>query len=208
MATFRRWLLVAAEQREFEGILRRLGGFKKLEWPAQFACEAAGNGDGFVMVANGPGARLVEMALSKRIDVDGMISTGFCGALDPSLRVGDIARDLCSIDRVAVTAAEKRELRNATGAAAVDMESAAVAKIAAAWSVPFRAIRAVSDAAGEDMPLDFNLYRDAEGRFSRTRIALAAMKRPFTAVPALLRLDRNCRTAAESLGNFFADSRL
>ena len=87
------------------------------------------------------------------------------------------------------------------------MESAAVARKAAEWGVPFRCVRAVSDTAAEDMPLDFNLYRDADGRFSRTRIALAALARPFTAIPALLRLDRNCRIAAESLGDFFADCR-
>jgi len=184
-----------------------------LDWAAEFAGEAEGNGDRFILLANGPGTRLVELALTKRVDVDGLISTGFCGALDPNLRVGDIFRSqesgrlLCA-DRVAVTAREKRELREKTGAAAVDMESAAVAKKAAEWGVPFQAIRVVSDTAHEDMPLDFNLYRDREGRFSRTRIGLAAMARPFTRVPALLRLDRNCRIAAESLGNFFADSRL
>jgi len=95
-----------------------------------------------------------------------------------------------------------------TGAAAVDMESAALSKKAAEWGVPFYAIRAVSDRAEEDMPLDFNTYRDAAGRFSRARIALAALARPFTTIPALLRLDRNCRIAADSLGDFFADCRL
>jgi len=223
----RRWLLVAAEKLEFDGILKRFGGFKKIEWPAQFAAEAEGNGDRWVMIANGPGTRLVGMALEKKIDVDGVISTGFCGALDPALKVGDIVRTpwhpatefasrdregavarLCCIDRVAVTAREKKNLREATRADAVDMESEAVQRIAGEWGVPYRAIRVVSDTAADDMPLDFNLYRDADGRFSRQRIARAAMMRPFTAVPALLRLDRNCRMAAESLGNFFADSRL
>jgi adenosylhomocysteine nucleosidase len=142
------------------------------------------------------------------MQVDGIISTGFCGALDPALRVGDIVRDLHSIDRVAVTAAEKRELRVRTGAAAVDMESAAIARKAADWRIPFHIIRAVSDIAEEDMPLDFNAYRGPDGRFSRTRIALAALARPLTRVPALLRLDRNCRIAAESLGDCFAHCRL
>ena len=83
------------------------------------------------------------------------------------------------------------------------MESAAVAETARQWNVPFRSVRAVSDIAAEDMPLDFNLYRDARGQFSRSRIAFAAFKRPFTAIPALMRLDRNCRIAADSLGEFF-----
>ncbi len=161
-----------------------------------------------MLLANGPGARLAEKALEIRIEVDGIISTGFCGALDPALHVGDVVREVLTVDRVAVTSAEKRELREKTGAGAVDMESAAIARKAAEWGVSFRVIRAVSDTAGENLPLDFNSYRDAEGRFSRARIALAALARPFTAVPALLRLNRNCRVAAESIGEFFAHSRL
>jgi adenosylhomocysteine nucleosidase len=175
-----------------------------LDWPAEFACEARFKGDRWLMVANGAGRAAVERALGKKIEVNGIVSTGFCGALDPALRVGDIIEDgvVCS-DRVAVTASEKAALRERTGARAVDMESAAVAGRAREWGVPFRSIRAVSDTASEDLPLDFNLYIDATGRIARGRIALAAMKNPFQKIPALLRLDKNCRIAAESLGEFF-----
>jgi hypothetical protein len=34
------------------------------------------------------------------------------------------------------------------------------------------------------------------------------MARPFSVMPRLLWLDRNCRTAAEKLGEFFADCTL
>lgn len=196
MATARKWLLVASEDRELARIADR---------------------ERWMMIVSGPGAAAVERALQRRVDVEGLISTGFCGALDPQLRVGDIVDwsqepgvrpQIVSSDRVIVTAQEKRKLRERTGARAVDMESEAIAKKAAEWGVPFRAIRAVSDTAEEDMPLDFNLYRDAHGKFSRARIALAALGRPFTAVPALLRLDRNCKLAAERLGEYFADCRL
>ena len=162
-----------------------------------------------------------------------MISTGFCGALDPALQIGDIVvgpgpmwrgampredggawphptckrGEVLSLDRVAVTAVEKGALRAQSGAIAVEMEAGAVERKAREWGVPFYSIRAVSDTAFDDMPLDFNRYRDREGRFSRGRIALAAMARPFTAVPALLRLDNNCRIAAEALGEFFANCR-
>src|ERR1700680_839055 len=88
----RTWLVVAAERRELEGILRRFGASTKLAWPAQFAREAEWQGDRWLLIANGPGARLVKKALEKRIEVNGIISTGFCGALDPALRVGDIVR--------------------------------------------------------------------------------------------------------------------
>jgi len=90
---------------------------------------------------------------------------------------------------------------------AVDMETATIRKKAAEWDLPFLCIRAVSDRAGDTLPLDFNRYRDARGDFSRTRIALAAVARPFTVMPQLIEFDRNCRRAADALGDFLADCR-
>jgi nucleoside phosphorylase len=213
---------VAAERRELEGILGRFGG-ASLEWPgAKFARATQRKGDRWWMVASGPGPRLVEKALAEKKNVNGIISTGFCGALDPALQVGNIVvwgdaavasstpfvrGEIFSTDRVAVTAAEKRELRNRTGAVAVDMEAAAVKSKAAEWGVPFMCIRVVSDTAADDLPLDFNRFRNADGNFSRTRIALAAMARPFSAMPRLMELDRNCRRASHALGDFLADCR-
>ena len=125
------------------------------------------------------------------MEVNGIINTGFCGALDPALRVGDIVVSATfTLPREPLTAREIEFLRS-TVVAVTSAEKSAVArkdrrhrrsrwkrprckKIAPEWGVPFYCIRAVSDAAAEDMPLDFNLYRDADGRFSRCRIALAA----------------------------------
>jgi len=223
MVIVKTWLLVAAERREFDGILKRMGSSTELAWAGvKFAREAEWRGDRWWMLANGPGQSLVLNALKEKKDVDGMISTGLCGALDPALRVGDIvvagdspldapapcARGAVhSLDHVAVTAVEKRTLRNQTGAIAVDMESAAIQGKAAEWRVPFLCIRAVSDRAGDALPLDFNRYRNARGDFSRTRIALAAMARPFSVMPQLIEFDRSCRRAADALGDFLADCR-
>jgi len=231
------WLVVAAERRELDGVLKRWGACSKLDWPeARHAFEAHARGDRWLLVANGPGPRLVQQALARRMNVSGLktdtigptvnlagvISTGFCGALDPALQVGDIVvggdspvqsnrpfvrGEILSRDRVAVTSAEKAAIRAKTGAVAVEMESAAVALKAAEWGVPFFCVRAVSDTAADNLPLDFNLFRDAEGRFSRGRIALAAMARPFSVMPGLLDLDRSSRRAAEALGEFLADCR-
>lgn len=213
--------MVAAEAREFDGILKRTGEIRPLAWPgAAFSRETAWKNKRWFLVANGPGPRLVDRALERKHNVDRILSIGFCGALDPALRIGDIVVSgevpktlgasfvqggVVSVDRVAYTAREKCDLRAATGAAVVEMESAAVAQKAREWDVPFGCVRVVSDLAGDDLPLDFNRYRDADGRFERTRIALAALGRPFTVLPRLVRMDRDCRRAAERLGEFLAN---
>ena len=217
------WLIVASEKRELAGILKRVPGSRPFEWPeAAFAREVMHGQDRWWLVVSGPGPRMVARVLTEPRGATGLASVGFCGALDPALGIGDIVvtgehlrrvsgacverRSLC-LDRVAVTAAEKRELRESTGAAVIEMESAAVAAKAREWGLPFRSVRSVSDTALEDMPLDFNRYRDADGGFSRSAIARAALVRP-TRIPGLLRLNRNCRRAAESLGEFLANCEL
>jgi Phosphorylase superfamily len=214
------WLFVAAEAREFDGLIERLGPAKPLDWPeAAFAREIANKSQRWWLISNGPGEALVTLALSKRREIAGLVSTGFCGALDQALHLGDIVVSgeapqtknpfvsgaLYTSPRVVVTAREKSEL--SSKAIAVDMEAAAVERKAREWGVPFRCVRVVSDEAQEDLPLDFNLYLDKSGRFDRGRIARAALIRPFTLVPALLRLDKNCRNASRKLGAFFADCR-
>src|ERR1700678_2979086 len=168
----RTWLMIAAEAREFRGILKRWGPAVQYERNgAKFAREVSKDGDRWLLLANGPGPRCIEEVLRQKMDVSGIINTGFCGALDPSLRIGDVvvwgdapavssarfvSGEISSSDRVIVTAREKRQLRKKTGAVAAEMEAGAVKKIAAEWGVPFYCVRSVSDRADEDMPLDFN----------------------------------------------------
>src|SRR5258707_755543 len=89
------WLLVGAERREFDGVVSRAkaesASVSELNWPGvKFACAVAWRDDRWLLVANGPGPGLVTRALETRRDVDGIVSTGFCGALDPALRIGEI----------------------------------------------------------------------------------------------------------------------
>lgn len=236
-AIVRTWVFVAAEAREFRGIVRRLDDVQRLEWPVDFARSAKSGGHHWVLVANGPGPKLAAEAAGevrqREIELDALISTGFCGALDPNLAVGDIVAGSCvldpdrhrefsarvpqskrghrtgtviSVDRVAGTPGEKRALR-AAGGSAVEMEAAGVAERAVEWHVPFYCVRAVSDTAEQGFGIDFNSMRDAQGRFERRQIARAALRRPFSHIPELIRLDKGCRRAAEALGEFLADCR-
>jgi adenosylhomocysteine nucleosidase len=228
--------MVAAEAREFHGLLTRVPA-RTLQWGLQFACETELNGDRTILVADGAGMQRAGVAADiawRHVRPDAVVSTGFCGAIDPDLGLSDVfvasgvidsenrkryvataisvsesrstSGDMLSVDRVANTVAEKRELRS-TGARAVEMESAAVASRAQIWNVPFYCIRSVSDSAGESFGIDFNQMRDGQGRFSRGRIIVSALARPWSRIPALFRLDGNCRNASKSLGDFLANCR-
>jgi adenosylhomocysteine nucleosidase len=194
-----------------------------------------------VVVANGPGPKLAGEAVDiakGRQELSGLVSTGFCGALDPALKPSDIliatdvlgssvlSRDregvgaffpaaisqhphqtgtLLSIDHVAVRAAEKSQLRQ-TGASAIEMEAAGVAAKAKEYNLAFYCIRVVTDTADENMPLDFNTMRDANGRFSRSKILVGALRNPAV-FPKLLKLNKRCKDASHALGDFIADTR-
>jgi adenosylhomocysteine nucleosidase len=217
---------VAAEAMEFTGWLRHCTGVRTLAWPVAFARRAEWNGRVVTMVANGAGPRLAAAALAaarERETVTAVMSVGWCGALDPALRLNDVfvavgvrteAGDraalaprrmpaarrgvLWSGDRFIGTAAEKAALR-ARGADAVEMEAGGLR-----FGGPFYAVRVVSDLAGEDFALDFNRYRDGEGRFVKWRIALAGLRQPAD----LIRMARRGREASESLGEFLAQCEL
>jgi adenosylhomocysteine nucleosidase len=103
-----------------------------------------------------------------------------------------------------VTAAEKLLLGEETGALAVDMESAAVMRQAAAAGVPALALRAISDRAGESLPLDFNLCLDTHGQLRLARLLLLLARHP-RAIGPLTRLGRQSAAAGRSLARFIGD---
>ncbi len=221
-------LVVAAEDFELSGIKRRAVNVVKPDWPLRFARIAELNGSRLLLAADGPGRKLAGAAagvVKSREQVDAVVSTGICGGLDPELRIGDVlvasavnesvaelpktskpfrTGRVTSVDRVVGTVGEKAQLR-AAGGSAVEMEAAALARLAAEWRKPFYCVRSVSDSASEEFELDLNKLRDREGRFSRPRIMAQALRHPFRLVPELLRLKRNSARAAEALGEFFAD---
>jgi nucleoside phosphorylase len=84
---------VAAEAREFSGLLRNAERVVKLNWPLDFARRIWLNGHAAIVVANGPGPKLAAEAVDiakGRERLTGIVSTGFCGALDPVLNLSNI----------------------------------------------------------------------------------------------------------------------
>lgn len=147
-----------------------------------------------------------------------VLTCGFAGGLDPALAPGAVvfeedsnlgladdlkklgakpARFHCAA-RVAITSAEKRVLREATGADAVEMESGHIRALCRERHIPSATIRVISDTADEDLPLDFNALMTPEDRISNARLAIAVAKSPGK-IPQLLAFQKRTAAAAESL---------
>ena len=101
--------------------------------------------------------------------------------------------------RVVGRAEEKRQLGEHSDA--VEMESFEVLLKSAACGIPAIAIRAISDSADDDLPLDMNRIFTDEGQVSIPRVLGQVALHP-TSVPELARLGQNSKTAAESLARF------
>lgn len=188
-----------------------------------FAAEAALLPPGVpVLIAAADPARLA-VALAAMPRPAAILSLGIAGGLDPALRPGDlvVARDviaearwpahaawsaaiatacgalradIAGSDQVVATAAGKAALRAATGAAAVDMESAAVARL----GVPFAVLRAIADTADEALPPAAADGLDAAGNPAPWRVIRALLRRPQD-LPGLIRLALRSRTALAAL---------
>lgn len=80
----------------------------------------------------------------------------------------------------------------------VEMESAAVAEIAAEAGIPFAAIRAISDAADEELGFSLDEFTDQDLNIRISRVLRTVARKPWI-IPQLLRLARNSRIAGNNL---------
>ena len=115
-------------------------------------------------------------------------------------RVGWSEGPVVTVANVVWMADEKRGLARASGAIAADMESAAIARAAHVVGVPFLVVRAVSDGADEDLPMDFNLWLSPWGRVQ----GVAYLLRHPSIIRSLLRMRRQVEHGSQNLARFFA----
>lgn len=188
-----------------------------LKHEARFVSKPAGE-----ILITGMGARNTEQTLLStlsRLRPQCVFSCGFAGGLNPALTGGTVVfstpengwgferlraagaqpAKFHSSDRVAVTVEEKRRLRQATGADALDMESETIARLCFERGIPSVILRVISDSALEDLPLDFNRLMTADQRLNYGKLCLSLMSSPGK-LGALLRLNRQTRAAAKALG--------
>jgi adenosylhomocysteine nucleosidase len=100
--------------------------------------------------------------------------------------------------RVVASVAEKAALLLSSGAAAVDMESFAVAQVACARGVPFLAVRVIVDGAVDSLPSSLSAAADGSGQLRLGRL-MGAVARSPAQLADLLRLAQRYRAASRSL---------
>jgi nucleoside phosphorylase len=237
-------LYIASEAAELKPFAAHLTGLRPLKWPLDYAQEGILNDRRILLAANGAGPKLAAHALEIAIRaisaadlqssaLEAAVSVGFCGALQPDLKEGqvivaenlkspestetlpccavDCARpfltgDILSQNRVAGKSSEKLDLGRRFQALAVEMEAWGVAARAKRAGLPFCCIKIVADRADESFGLDFNEARSGDGRISRGKIMGKAVVRP-SVIPELFRLKRRTEMAAAVLGDFLVSCR-
>ena len=186
------------------------------EWIA--ACAGAGQ----------PAATRAFAALEDGGPIDLVFSVGWAGALRADLSAGtayNVAgvidartgeRFRCDAEAGSLwlvthshvaDEAEKLRLAATYNAALVDMEAAAIARLASMRGIPFYAIKGVSDSLNAKLP-DFNRFITPGGRMQTGKLILHVLPRPWH-WPALVRMGENSKKAArniaEALHSFLAE---
>jgi adenosylhomocysteine nucleosidase len=185
--------IIAALPREVSGLVK---GWERRQLAGHVVVYTNGHA---VIACAGMGvarAALAVEAAMAAMPVTALISVGLAGACDPKLRVGEIVRAGVAIDggtgekfsnsefkQVLVTedaianVSEKSRLHTLYGAAAVDMEATAVARLARESGLEFKAIKVISDEADFEVE-GLSRFVTADGQFREGAFALYAAMRP------------------------------
>lgn len=113
-------------------------------------------------------------------------------------RIDVIVGGVAGADAAVLSVADKAALHLSSGALAVDMESHAVARIAAATGRPFLVVRAIADAATVELPRAVLVGLGPDGG-TRPLAVLGALARRPAEMVAVLRAARHTRAALASL---------
>jgi adenosylhomocysteine nucleosidase len=208
--------LVAALEREVGGLIRGWTHVEREHAGRKFVFFER---DELIVVCGGIGAEAARRAAEAVIGLyhPAMLqSVGFAGALGTTLQIGDIfvpgvIVDACDNSRteipggsgvlvtfMAVAGVEqKKNLAQAYGAQAVDMEAAAVAAAASAHGLRYGAIKVISDELNFEMP-EMARFIDSRGRFKTGSFTAFAMLRPWLWM-RVAQLGKNSSKAARTL---------
>lgn len=148
-----------------------------------------------------------------------VLTCGFAGGLNPALPLaavvfsadaetglapiltgaGAVPAQFYGSSRIVVDAAEKQALWQSSHADAVEMESDIIRQVCRENRVPSATVRAISDTAAQDLPLDFNALLTESFQIDYPKLLRTVLRSP-SVVPALIRFQSDTRRAARQLG--------
>ena len=160
---------------------------------------------------------------------DCLVSAGFAGALNDKLRAGDLLfaenfstiqlneirsglasslihrANLLTVPSIIDSTEERQKIAQATGAAAIDMETEFIARACAQHGVPLLSLRVVSDSPSEPFPGPSKILFDVElQRTDSLKFALHFLKHP-SAITQLIGFAKRIVKAREALANALVD---
>jgi adenosylhomocysteine nucleosidase len=128
------------------------------------------------------------------------------GKLDPGLiaRQGVHVGPVLEVEQVIRRPADKRAAGEAHHALAADLESLAVAEACRGRSVPFLAVRVVSDAVDDELPGEVEKLVRQKSRTAQLGAALGAILDRPGSLREMYRLHANALAASDRLARFLA----
>lgn len=177
--------VVCAVDIEFNAIRSLLSNAKRVkEFNTDICIGKYNNRDIFVIKAGMRAPRIHEQLkyFADKYSFDQLIVAGLAGALDPSLKVGDIVSNhILYSDKIVVRSTEKIALGNKFNADAVDMETEDILRAAKAIGLPTAVLRIISDDANHDLP-DFNRALTRNGKLNPWKNTVVMLSNPMASI--------------------------
>lgn len=117
-----------------------------------------------------------------------------------ALEAGAVCID-CLLTAGELLAQAQQKQACSSKAQSVDMESFEIVKAANAWGARTVVLRAISDTADEDLPINFNRTLSKRNQINVCKVLLELLRNPLI-LPALVRFGRQSRQAAQALSRF------
>jgi nucleoside phosphorylase len=180
----------------------------------------------------GVGEKVCRQRLGKFLEnqqFDLLISTGFAGALNGELQVGDLLlaknfstielnekrssfsrlpihmADLLTAPTLIDSSDERNKLARTSGAAAVDMETEFIARACAAHGIPLLSLRVITDTPREPFPAPAHVLFDiAKQRTDLPKLATFFLAHP-NRIPRLIQFARRVANARKILATALVD---
>src|SRR6266581_5860294 len=171
--------------------------------------------------------RVAEFLQDQQFDL--LISSGFAGALNDKLQIGDLllAKNFSTVELTEVGSSfsrlpiheadlltvralidsndERNKIARTSGAAAVDMETEFIARACAEHGIPLLSLRVITDTPREPFPAPPKILFDIERqRTHLPKLAAFFLAHP-TRVPRLIQFARRITNARKTLANALVD---